>query len=73
MRITKEILQSRVDYLNKINPDKAYHLYWAYSGVQLARGCGSRNVLQVGFQAKRVTYNLINAYIKGIEDGKCND
>lgn len=51
-----------------------YHIDWAYGGCQLVQTSntsgGVRNVLSSGFVTKRELYDLICAYLKGIEAGK---
>lgn len=48
-----------------------YHLDWAYSGVNLARmvtdGGGISQPLGGGFHTKRELYNLLHAFIRGLE------
>jgi hypothetical protein len=51
-----------------------YHLDWAYSGVNLIRMCnesgGVSQPLGGGFGTKRELYEKLQAYIRGIQEGK---
>ena len=79
MKITMQDLQSAVDTLNRITSFHRihvanvgnYHLDGAYGGWQLSQmdnaSCASRDVLSSGHVPKRELYNLIWAYIKGIQ------
>ena len=55
---------------NGIAAPKAYFLSGAYGGWELCQqtaGGGVRNVLSMGHRPKRELYNLIWAFIKGIQ------
>ena len=76
MKITKQDLQGAVDTLNRISCNcniaapNAYYLSGAYGGWQLLRKTahdGDQNVLSMGHRPKRELYNLIWAFIKGIQ------
>jgi hypothetical protein len=51
-----------------------FHLDFAYGGVMLAKmvneSGGISNVLSIGRVSRRELYNLMHAYIKGLEDSK---
>jgi hypothetical protein len=51
-----------------------YHLDFAYGGVMLVKmsneSGGVSNVLHTGHVTRRELYNLMHAYIKGLEDSK---
>lgn len=78
MRITDKILESRVEWLNKVVGIESgdyktpgyYMLDWAYGGVSLERiantGSGVHDVFNVGHITKRELYGMINAFIEGI-------
>lgn len=48
-----------------------YHLDWAYGGVKLVRmqseGGGISDVLHAGYCSKRECYQLMHAFINGVE------
>ena len=83
MKITKQDLQGAVDTLNRISCNCnycatftrtgkpcAFESNGAYGGWQLCQqtaGGGVRNVLSMGHRPKRELYNLIWAFIKGIQ------
>lgn len=60
----------------KLTPNaNCYHLSGAYGGWQLNQMCqggGTRNVLHAGHQSKRVTYDLIHAYMSALRDMRDN-
>jgi len=81
MRITKEILQKQVDTLNKITGKTghwseidAYAWRGADGGVALYQYVnehgGIRDVFNAGHMPKKELSGRINAYIKGITEGK---
>lgn len=52
-----------------------YVLNWAYGGVQLSRMCadgstGEETPLSMGYETKRVAYDMINAFISGVVAGQ---
>ncbi len=53
-----------------------YHLNGAYGGFALYRmqseGGGIQDILSVGHQSKRELYNLMHAYIRGLEQNESN-
>ena len=92
MRITTQILEDRINYLNELtnNPKTPrtqkngkvisnignYHLDGAYGGWELYQmhntGGGVDNPLRTGHIPKKELYNLINAFISGIQSVKYN-
>jgi len=48
-----------------------YHLDYAYGGVKLVQMCnesgGIRDTLRCGYTTKRRLYDLMNAYLEGLE------
>jgi 2',3'-cyclic-nucleotide 2'-phosphodiesterase (5'-nucleotidase family) len=81
MRVTKTMLENKVDYLNKItNSPRRYcttdnligHfcISGAYGGYELQRVCnnggGVTTPLNTGHIPKKELYNLISAFIDGI-------
>jgi len=86
MRVTKEMLENKVDHLNEItNSPKEYFstdgkftinighfcISGAYGGYELQRVCnnggGVRTPLNTGHIPKKELYNLISAFVSGIE------
>ena len=79
-RITERMLKARVDQLNKIkgfdNPKYStigsYTLDFAYGGVALHEfvneSGGIHDVFRNGHMPKRELFNLIKAFIAGLED-----
>ena len=59
----------------KANPGN-YHLDHAYGGVSLKRMCneggGVSDVINSGYTTKRDLYNLMQAYIRGLENGNAD-
>ncbi len=51
-----------------------FHLDYAYGGVKLVRmvssGGAIEDTLSMGFQSRRATYELVSAYIRGVDSGK---
>lgn len=59
----------------KFTPNaNVYLLDWAYGGVKLSQMCeegtGQKDVLSSGFVSKPILYNMIHAYIKGVEEAQ---
>ena len=93
MRVTKEMLENKVDQLNNVtdSPRKYYRIdkspgdifrcrhinighfciSGAYGGYELQRVCnnggGVRTPLNTGHIPKKELYNLISAFVSGIE------
>lgn len=71
-----ELTGNPVEYMNEArecNPGH-YCLDGAYGGWQLGQICntggGQRDIFQVGFVSKRVLWDLINAFMLGIDAGR---
>lgn len=82
MRITEKQIEVSIDRLNVLtgNPSKPYsrnkanignyHLSCAYGGYalhQMINDCGGVNDIFNGYKTKRELFNLIHAFIAGIE------
>lgn len=67
MRATKELIQSRIKYLNSFNLGE-YHTYGAYGGINLMDNNG--NTVIAGFKSNRTFLDLLDIYIKAIERTK---
>lgn len=77
-RINRETNNPQTTWIKEDGKNKSqygnYHIDSAYSGYQLVRVVnphgGVENVLNCGFVSKRELYDLMHAYIQGIECGK---
>jgi len=68
-----ETVYTRKDGTYQANPG-CYHLSWAYGGVCLEQmsneGGGVRTILHTGYTTKSRLMEAMQAYLKGLEEGK---
>lgn len=69
-RITKEVLQNRLNHLNQRTALKQYRLSWAYGGVRLCDSETNNDVFNSGYTTNRELYSLINAFLVGLDLGR---
>jgi hypothetical protein len=74
-KLTHSPLDSHTKLEGKLISNEGHcHISQGFNGVSLYRYANNsgaiRNVLNIGNSTKRELYNLMNAYIKGIEDMK---
>jgi len=71
MRITEKNLESVLDRLNAIHPEGKYELEQGYAGNskgwKLCHNSGSSDTFRTGYLSKSALWDLMQAYILGLE------
>ena len=66
-RISKDVLKTQIEILNRIRPDAGWRLSGAYGGWQLTYRNGSRVPFPHGHTTKRDLWQRVNAFIQGLQ------